>query len=792
MPYIIDNRAGQSIIIPDGGLNQDFSINLVGRNYANYGEPIATAFVDLLDNFANNTAPTKQTNGQLWYDAGAKVLRVYDSVGGQWIPLTPLISSSGVPSGENATSTSYYDQTNSKFYVNDGTGYKVVGLTGETNTGFSGETAVSSPSRYGTRLRNIFLEDSASVPRAVTAIVLTNSSGASPTFTNEEKIVAIFSGHADFTIGNLTSATEGESANYYSQLTESGGIGTTIRTGINLRDDNTSLIDKSKRSFRSDAAYSINVGSYGSDGANVSGSSIFHSGGDSVPATTDTHDLGSSTNVFAEGYIKNLTIGNGTTGSILSTAGTTAIGSSGIPFDNAYISSLSMSGPITFSSSSNLGSSSARAGTGFFTGVNTSALTIGTQVFPTGDGTSGQQIFTDGAGGLFWRDPVSSITNIFARGGTVSSNTSSTVNGVSETTFIIDIGAGAGITVLDDEIRVSLSSFDTDNLSEGSVNQYFTDARARAALSVIDGGGEGSLTYNNTSGAFTYTGPSPTEIRNQFSAGNGIRINTGGEIRAHEAEIDHDVLKNFVGTEHIDHNNLHVIAGAGLTGGGEITANVTLDAVGGYGITANADDIEVANADIRALFTAGQGISITADGEISNLGILTEPDTSDFVTKAGSQIIGGQKSFTQAIISNGGISMGASDVSFTGNLVFTKTDATTGTVTFGSGGSINADGDITAFSDKRLKEDINPIENALEKVSELNGYTYKKIGQDKRLTGLIAQELQEVLPEAVHENEDGMLSVAYGNVVGLLVEAIKELQAEVAELKQESSSNGNI
>ena len=97
MPYIIDNRAGQSIIIPDGGLNQDFSINLVGRNYANYGEPIATAFVDLLDNFANNTAPTKQTNGQLWYDAGAKVLRAYDSVGGQWIPLTPLISSSGVP-----------------------------------------------------------------------------------------------------------------------------------------------------------------------------------------------------------------------------------------------------------------------------------------------------------------------------------------------------------------------------------------------------------------------------------------------------------------------------------------------------------------------------------------------------------------------------------------------------------------------------------------------------------------------------------------------------------------------
>ena len=116
MPYIIDNRAGNNIIIPDGGLNQDFSIDLVGRNYANYGEHIASAFVDLLDNFANNTGPTKQTNGQAWYDTSKKVLRVYDSIGGQWIPLTPLISSAGVPSGENATATSYYDQTNSKFY----------------------------------------------------------------------------------------------------------------------------------------------------------------------------------------------------------------------------------------------------------------------------------------------------------------------------------------------------------------------------------------------------------------------------------------------------------------------------------------------------------------------------------------------------------------------------------------------------------------------------------------------------------------------------------------------------
>ena len=787
MPYIIDNRAGNSIIVPDGGKNSDFSIDLVGRNYANYGEPIAKAFIDLLDNFANNTAPTKQTNGQLWFDAGKKVLRVYDSIGGQWIPLTPLISASGVPSGENATTTSYYDQANSKFYVNDGTGYKVVGLAGETNTGYSGETAVSSPARYGTRLRNIFLEDSASVPRAVTAIVLTNSAGSSPGYTNEEQIVAIFSGHSDFTIGNISSSTEGESANYYGQLTESGGIGSTIKKGINLRDDNTSMVANSKRSQRSDAAFSINLGSFGSDGANVAGSDIFQAGSDSIPTTNDAVDLGSSSKVFAQGYIKDLTIGNGTTGSILSTAGTTAIGSSSTPFDNAYITNLGMSGAITFSTSADIGSSSARAGTGYFTGINTSGFRLGTQVFPASDGSNGQQLFTDGAGALFWRDPVSDISNIFARGGTVSSNTTTVVNGITETTFTIDIGAGPGITVLDDTIAVNLTSFTTDNLTEGSANKYYTDAQAQAALTFTDAGGLGSL--SKSGGTVTYTGPSATDVRSQFTSGTGIVINAGGQISANAAQINHDDLSGFVANEHIDHTTVSITAGTGLTGGGDITTSRTINVVGGYGITVNADDVETNNAEVRGLFVAGDGISIDADGKISNTGVLSDPDTTDFVTKAGSQSIGGSKTFTAALIPQGGIQMNAADMSYTGTLVLS---GSTGTVSFGATGGIVASDDITAFSDKRLKEDIKPIENALQKVSELNGYTFKKIGQDKRLTGLIAQEVQQVLPEAVHENEDGMLSVAYGNTVSLLVEAIKELQAQVNGLMQESKrSNGD-
>jgi hypothetical protein len=101
---------------------------------------------------------------------------------------------------------------------------------------------------------------------------------------------------------------------------------------------------------------------------------------------------------------------------------------------------------------------------------------------------------------------------------------------------------------------------------------------------------------------------------------------------------------------------------------------------------------------------------------------------------------------------------------------------TSGTGSFGTlncGGNITAAGDVTAFSDRRLKSDIKPIESALEKVKKLCGYTYTKDG--KHSTGVIAQEVLEVLPEAVHGSEETMYSVAYGNMVGLLIEAIKEL-----------------
>ena len=96
-------------------------------------------------------------------------------------------------------------------------------------------------------------------------------------------------------------------------------------------------------------------------------------------------------------------------------------------------------------------------------------------------------------------------------------------------------------------------------------------------------------------------------------------------------------------------------------------------------------------------------------------------------------------------------------------------------------GTITASGDITAFSDERLKSDIETIDNALDKVMSMRGVSYTK--QAEKGVGVIAQEIEKVLPEVVTDGE--YKSVAYGNIVGVLIEAIKEQQKQIDELKKD-------
>lgn len=100
-------------------------------------------------------------------------------------------------------------------------------------------------------------------------------------------------------------------------------------------------------------------------------------------------------------------------------------------------------------------------------------------------------------------------------------------------------------------------------------------------------------------------------------------------------------------------------------------------------------------------------------------------------------------------------------------------------------GNVTATGDVTAYSDARIKTNIKTYENALEKVLQLRGVTYNRTDNDdhSEKIGVIAQEIEKIIPQVVSKQEDGLLTVSYGNIVGVLIEAIKEQQKEIEILK---------
>jgi hypothetical protein len=100
-------------------------------------------------------------------------------------------------------------------------------------------------------------------------------------------------------------------------------------------------------------------------------------------------------------------------------------------------------------------------------------------------------------------------------------------------------------------------------------------------------------------------------------------------------------------------------------------------------------------------------------------------------------------------------------------------------------GTIRATGDVIAYSDARVKDNVETVKDALQTITSLRGVTYtRNDSEDKsRKVGVIAQEVLPILPEVVQQDTNGNYSVAYGNIVGVLIEAIKEQQQQIDELK---------
>ena len=262
----------------------------------------------------------------------------------------------------------------------------------------------------------------------------------------------------------------------------------------------------------------------------------------------------------------------------------------------------------------------------------------------------------------------------------------------------------------------------TDNLSEGSTNLYFTNARADARA---------QLKFDELVGA----APSALNTLDELAAALGDDANFSTTVT-------------------------NSIAAKLPLAGGTLTGNLVL----GDNVKAtfgDSGDLEIYHSGTASFISEASGT-----GELyirgTNIIFKSGVDNDDYIKchENGDVILYYSNSQKLATTSAG--------ISVTG--------------------AITASGDITAYSDDSLKTNVQVIDNAVGKVEQLRGVTFDRIEDGSTSTGVIAQELKEVLPEAVHTDEQGVHSVAYGNVVGLLIEAIKEQQKQIDELIKANKS----
>ena len=677
MPYIITNSSGDEVIIPDGGLNTDYSIQLVGRNYENYGAIIAKTQLSLLENFAtDSTPPNNPTDGQLWYDKDNNVLRVYDSTGGSWLNQTPLVVSSAPSNNYNqiVNGFMYFDTDLGQLYLYANGAYYRANSPGTVSSSFSGSADIGNPTEYGTNVRTIFLYDTDGVPRSVYAVVNISNGSGQPnlgSYFQNEQLIAIFSTHDEFTVADSPAAiVEGTTHVYTNQLTESGGIGLVIKPGINTRTDATAPVNYAKIAERANASYALNTGSgtintdgtiNDNGGLTIDASNVFHAGSDSLPAVNVTYDLGSETLVFAQGYIKDLFIGEqGSTGSIQPNGDSVVtIGLELNPIDQIYVDNINVAGNIILPDGGNIGDENNYVENVFVENVYANVINIDGYTLPETAGTNGQTIFIGADGTSEWMDPYNQISQIY------SADSSITITQIAETPI-----TQGDVT-----------------LNPVAINVVANTSSIRQTIS-----GSEYIDYNNTTGVITLVYPNPFKEDSDSSDG-------------------------------------------------------------------------------------------------------WDYEPADFVIRTGavSQDIGGEKTFNDKVIFAEDTTEAVEFTATTGVVKYNETLSFKpvgggGTLIFNDSGDIITTGtlaafDTSVFSDQRLKENIKPIEHALDKVSQIAGYTYNMKGDPTPRTGVIAQEVQSVLPEAVNQVDDH-LTVSHASTTGLLFSAINELRDELNAIKK--------
>ena len=228
---------------------------------------------------------------------------------------------------------------------------------------------------------------------------------------------------------------------------------------------------------------------------------------------------------------------------------------------------------------------------------------------------------------------------------------------------------------------------------------------------------------------------------------------------------------------------------------GTITTG-TINGVLASGVTATTQTASDATTKVATTAFVGTAITNLIDSSPAALNTLNElaaarvptlnqNTTGSAATLTTARTIAGVSFNGSANISlnNNAITNGAGYTTYTSN----QATNTSSNVTFGTinCSSLTSSGNVTAYSDATLKKDVSTINDALSICGKLRGVTYKWISNGETDIGVIAQEVEEVVPEVIKETTDGIKTVDYGRLVSVLINAINELTAQTIILTSE-------
>ena len=540
-------------------------------------------------------------------------------------------------------------------------------------------------------------------------------------------------------------------------------------------------------------------------------------GGTGVTANADDIAIGQDVSTTSNVLFANITGSNISGSSLLGVVGTATQGTIDIHSLSGYVANenIDHSG-VTITAGDGL--------TGGGTIESTRTLTVGAG---TGITVNSSDVATDDS--AIVHDDLSGFVaneHIDHTSVTLTAGAGLTGGGTIASNRTFAVGAGTGITVNANDVAIGQSVATNANVNFATItttgnitaqgdiiaeNYIVSSSVTHLTSSAISGSSIFGDTQDDThqfTGSVFVTGSTfnidslgsvsssnSGSFLNVKAANNVNATNIYGTLStATQGTIDHDSLANFVADEHVAHGGVSVIAGDGLTGGGTIASNRTINVVGGDGITANANDVAITAAQTTITSIFAEDLKIGEDDQTK----------IDFETANQINFYGDNVKLLELSNANTGdavFNVATADKNFTitgtdGSTAITALDidmAAAGNAQFSgniSGSQIEASGDVIAFgsSDRRLKDNITPIENPLEKMDKIGGYTFdwneKQDAYKGHDVGVIAQEIEEILPELVTTRGTGYKAVKYEKIVPLLIESIKELQKKVQKIEE--------